>query len=79
MNVFVAPEKELIVIQIKNLNTQNLEITLLDATEKELKKTFLNTASTIAFFETDTLYNGDYVIKISDGISSIRKKITLNK
>jgi len=79
MNVFVVPEKELIVIQIKNLNTQDLEVTLLDSMNKEIKKTMLYQASTIAYFETQTLYSGDYVIKISDGVSSIRKKITLNK
>lgn len=38
MNVFVALEKELIVIQIKNLNTQDLEVTLLDSVNKEIKK-----------------------------------------
>ena len=79
MNVFVVPEKELIVIQIKNLNTSDLEIKLFDASGDELKKTFLYKASTIAFFDTQTLYNGDYLIKISDGISSLEKKIMLNK
>ena len=79
MNVFVVPEKELIIIQLKNLNTQDLDVALLDANDNELKRTKLYQASTIAFFETQTLYSGDYIIIVSDGISSIRKKISLNK
>ena len=79
MNVFVAPEKELIVIQIKNLNTQDLEVALFDANDTLIIKKILYQASTIISFDTDTLYSGDYIIKISDGNSSIFKKITLKQ
>jgi len=78
-NVFVAPKNDLIVIQFKNLNTQNLEITLLDSTGIEIKRTILFQASTIAYFDTQTLYSGEYTVIVSDGDSFIKKRISLIK
>ena len=77
MNVFVATKNELIVIQLKNLNTDDLNVSLSDADNHIIKEVLLYKGSTITSFDTQTLYNGDYVITISDKNTSINKKITL--
>jgi hypothetical protein len=79
MNVFVAPEQELIVIQLKNLNTVTLEVSLLNSDGLDIQKTILYAGSTIAYFKTQTLYSDEYIIKISNGKETITHKITLAK
>lgn len=79
MNVFVAPEQELIVIQLKNLNTEALEISLCNSDGLKIQNTILYAGSTIAYFETQALYSGEYTIKISNGKETITHKITLAK
>ena len=79
LTVYTVPDKELIVVQWKNLNIVDMEIVLTDASEKVIHKTILYKGSTIAYFETQTLYKGDYFIKISDGKNWLRKKISLIK
>ena len=79
MNVFVVPEKELIVIQWKNLNTENRDILLADNTGKIIQKSTLYAGSTIVFFDTQTLYSGDYEVRIVNGNNWISKKIKIIK
>ena len=79
LTVYMVLDKELIVVQWKNLNTVDMEIVLTDASEKVIHKAILYKGSTIAYFETQTLYKGDYFVKISDGKNWLRKKISLIK
>ena len=78
-NIFVAPKQELIVVQWKNLNTEDRTIVLEDAEGREVKKTILYQGSTIAYFDTQTIYNGEYVVQISDGNKWFRKQITIKE
>ena len=79
MNVFVVPDKELIVIQWKNLNTENREISLSDASGKLIQKTILHIGSTIAYFDTNTIYSGKYVITVLDGNNRLNTDINFLK
>ncbi len=79
MDVFVSPAQELIVVQWKNLNTETLELTLCNQEGVSVQKTILYVGNTIAWFETQALYPGDYTIKISNGKETITHKITLAK
>jgi len=79
MNVFVAPEKELIVVQWKNLNTENRDVILVDSLGKTIQKTTLYQGSTIAYFDTQTLYSGNYEIRIPDGNIFLSRKLILHK
>ena len=79
MKVFVVPEKELIVIQCNNLLTEDLTILLFDSSGLQIKKTEMYQGSTIAYFDTQTFYSGEYVIKISNGKEWLIKNITLTK
>ena len=79
IKVFVVPEKELIVIQCNNLLTEDLTILLFDSSGLQIKKTEMYQGSTIAYFDTQTFYSGEYVIKISNGKEWLIKNITLTK
>jgi hypothetical protein len=79
INVFVAPQQELIVIQWKHLNTENLKITLSDKDGKQLNQTTLFAGTTIAYFDTQTLYSGEYKIQVTNGKESFSHILTLTK
>ena len=79
MDVFVAPKQELIVVQWKNLNSENLELSLCNISGQIIQETILAPGSTVAYFETQTLYEGEYLIKVSNGIEFFIHKITLKK
>ena len=79
MNVIMVPEKDLIVMQLKNLNTQDFDIALTDSVGKVIDKTTMLQGSTITYFNTEMLYNGDYFIKIANGKDWLVKKVTVSK
>jgi len=74
--VFPNPANELIAIQLKGLNAENVKVELLDLTGKLVDQITIYQGSTIGYFETRTLYNGTYVVKISsNGLSSSHKVV----
>jgi hypothetical protein len=79
MKVIVVPQQELIVIQFRNLNTENIILDLTDKDGKIVGETFINAGSTIGSFDTQTLYAGEYSIIVSNGKEIITHKITLTK
>ena len=79
MNVIMVPEKDLIVMQLKNLNTQDFDIALTDSVGKVIDKTTMLQGSTITYFNTEMLYNGDYFIKIANGKDWLVKRVTVSK
>ncbi len=79
VNVFPNPTSELIIIQLVDINTENLEVELFDMTGKLVETTRLLQGSTIAYFDTKTLYSGQYVVKISNGNSMTTKQVVVTK
>ena len=79
MNIMVDYQKEVIAIQWKGINKEDRSIILTDSTGKVYQQQTLNTGSTLVFFETQTLYQGDYILKVYDQQDWIQKKITLVK
>jgi hypothetical protein len=78
-NIFAANNQDLIVIQRKTLNKDNLEVKLFDLNGKLIEKTFLYQGSTIAFFDTKKLYNGEYFIHINNGNEIFKGKVIVIK
>jgi hypothetical protein len=63
--VFPNPTADLIAIQSSEMISENLQAELIDEQGRIIAtKSFLQ-GSTICFFETDTIYNGVYFLKIS--------------
>lgn len=70
---------EILAIQMNNLTQENFTIGLYDISGKLVQKTVLYQGSTIAYFDTRTLYAGEYIIRIIGNGKIIVKKITLHK
>ncbi len=79
ISVFPNPANDLVAIQMNDITKENLDISLYDITGKLVKKTILYQGSTIAYFDTQTLYNGEYIIKIFGNKTAVTKKITVIK
>jgi hypothetical protein len=79
INVFPNPASDLIAVQINNVVDEDMQVELLDISGKLIKYASINQGSTIAYFDTQTLYNGTYLVKISSASHSTMKKIVIAK
>lgn len=80
VTVFPNPASDVIAIQIYDLVRENYYVTLHDITGKQINKTTLSKGSTIAFFDTKTLYSGEYFVTLkSESGNKISKKVTIIK
>jgi hypothetical protein len=77
--VIVDSKSELVLIQWLNLNKEDRAVSLIDNKGKLVSTAILYAGSTIVYFETQTLYAGDYVIKIVDGKNSLEQNILIIK
>lgn len=65
MNIMVDHQKELIAIQWKGLNREDRAVILTDSIGKIYNQKQMFAGSTIVYFETQTLYEGNYILKVS--------------
>ena len=79
VNIYPSPASDLVAIQANTLNRNNLDVRLFDITGKLVQETFIYQGSTIAYFDTRTVYAGEYIVEITDGSRVFKKKITITK
>jgi len=79
MNIMLDFQKELIALQWKGLNRDDRTVQLTDSTGKIYEEKQMFAGSTIIYFETQTLYEGNYIIKVSDQPEWIYKNIKIIK
>ena len=79
VNIFPNPATDLIAVQVGNLVTEDLEVSLLDLSGKLIQSKIIAKGSTIAFFETETLYAGAYLISVQNGSNISTQKIVIQK
>lgn len=79
IKVFPNPASDLIAIQIGDLVTSDLKIELFDITGRLIKSNQINAGQTITYFDVQDIYNGTYLVKITDGKDTISKKIIIDK
>ena len=79
INVYPNPSSDLVVVQIADITRGDVSLELLDAAGKVVDKTSVLQGSTIAYFDTKTLYAGMYFIRISSGDKSTMKKVLVEK
>ncbi len=79
ITIFPNPSADLIAIQMGALVKEDYTLELLDLTGRVLQKTHINKGSTIAYFDTQTLYGGTYFVKISNGVAQITQKVVVQK
>lgn len=73
--LYPNPVGDLLLVQVDHLLKYDLDIHLYDMSGKLLMKTQMIKGSTIAYFDTQTLYNGTYMVKISNDKNTISKKV----
>ena len=79
ISIYPNPVNDLLAIQVNQLNSQNIDLTMYDINGNIVNQTTLYAGSTIAYFDTKTLYSGTYFLNISCGNQRINKKISVVK
>lgn len=79
IKVFPNPASDLIAIQIGDLVTSDLKIELFDITGRLIKSNQINAGQTITYFDVQDIYNGTYLVKITDGKDTISKTIIITR
>lgn len=75
----IVQNSELIAVQMNDLVEEKNAVELFDDNGKLLKTSIINAGSTIAYFDTQTLYEGNYLIKISSTQGSESYEVVLKK
>lgn len=79
VSVYPNPSSDLVAIQINGMVKETLYIELIDLSGKLIAKKEINKGQTIAYFDLQTVYQGIYLIKFSDGNNSFTKKLIVEK
>lgn len=79
VTVYPNPGIDLVSIQINDLASEDICIDLLDLTGRTVQQTKILQGSTIAYFDTQLLQSGEYLVKISNGKNVVTKKIVVLK
>lgn len=79
MNIMVDVQKELIALQWKGLNREDRNVVLTDSSGKMYDQKQMFAGSTIVYFETQTLYEGSYILKVSDQYGWISQNLKIIK
>ena len=67
VTVFPNPTAELIAVQLPGLVTEDFSVQLYDAAGRVVAEKTIRPGQTIAYFDTQTLYRGTYLVRISAG------------
>jgi hypothetical protein len=79
LNVYPNPAVEFVAVQLSNLSKKNVNVELYDMLGKLIQTTTIYQGSTIAYFDTRALYQGQYLVKVIADENNITKKITIVK
>ena len=79
IQIFPSPSADLIAVQLGDLVKEDYNIELYDIAGRLVQTKYINKGSTITYFDTQTLYSGTYLIKISNGATHITRKVVVQK
>lgn len=79
IELFPNPGTDLVALQVKNIVKENLDAVLVDMTGRPVIVKTIVAGSTIAFFETNELPAGEYLVKIASSQGAVTKRLTLVK
>jgi hypothetical protein len=77
IGIYPNPATDLIAIQFNGIVTADFQLDLVDVTGKIIESKSINKGQTIAYFDVQTIYNGTYFVKISNGNESTTKKVII--
>ncbi|TNE52877.1 MAG: YHYH protein [Bacteroidetes bacterium] len=79
VTIFPNPASNLIAIQVKGLVQHSIELTLFDVTGKKVMSQQIKAGQTISYFDTQTLYEGTYLLELSDGKTVKTERIVIQR
>ena len=79
ISVFPNPANDIVAVQSDGLTTSDLKVELFDMSGRLMQTSSIFQGSTIAYFDTRTLYSGEYIIKVSSDTELSVKKLILTK
>ncbi|MEO1451400.1 MAG: T9SS type A sorting domain-containing protein, partial [Bacteroidota bacterium] len=79
ITVFPNPASDLLVIQLNDLITEEFQVDLYDLSGKRVSQSTIKAGSTIAYFDTQAVYPGTYVLAISSGKFKTTRKVVITK
>jgi hypothetical protein len=78
VNTYPNPVQDVLAVQVNTVNRSNIQVELLSADGKLISSTVLYQGSTLAHFDTRTLYNGTYFVRVGSGKNSVTKKVVVS-
>jgi len=79
VTVFPNPASDLVAVQVGNLVTKTIAVNLFDMSGNLVLSTSIYQGSTIAYFDTRTLYSGQYIVQLIDGDAVVTRKVMITK
>ncbi len=79
LQIFPNPVSDLITVQITRFNTQNIQLDLYNIEGKKMQSTTIYPGSTIGYFDARTLYDGNYILRVTNGTEISNHKITITR
>jgi hypothetical protein len=73
LNIYPNPVGDMLAIQCGSLHTTSIQIQVFDMQGKLIRSGQLNQGASSGFIDTRTLYNGEYILVLSDGTHRISK------
>jgi hypothetical protein len=77
--VYPNPAQDFVAVQVGDFVNSQIVVTMFDMTGRVIQETQINPGSTIAFFDTRTVYDGQYIIRIQSGESVRTSKLVLHR
>jgi hypothetical protein len=77
VKIFPNPASDMLAVQVDGLIQDNIAVELYDMTGKCVQRTILYQGSTLAFFDTRTVYDGQYVVKVIRGSEVVSRVVTI--
>lgn len=77
VEVFPNPASDLIAVQVGGLVKQDLQVDLMDVTGRKVASTRILAGQTIGWFDVQTLYEGTYLVQLSNGTYQQTRKVVV--
>lgn len=77
VNIFPNPGGDMIAVQVEGLVRDNITVEMLDMSGKLVQSTMVAQGSTIAYLDTRTVYDGQYVVRLTNGNEVISRTVTI--
>lgn len=77
ITLFPNPGSDFVAVQMNGLVKESMIVSLLDLTGREILSTVIAQGSTISYIDTRSVYNGQYILEVSNSSGKVRKKVLI--